>query len=63
MSALGPAASVFYDIMNRAASPDQLDNFGRTVWHHWSKSDDEATFLNAAIESDARQVERLLSGI
>ena len=53
MSALGPAASVFYDVINAAASPDQLDNLGRTVWHHWSKgefSDDEATFLNAAID-------------
>ena len=53
MNALSPAASAFYDNINAAASPDQLDNLVRAVWHHWGKgefSDDEATFLNAAID-------------
>jgi hypothetical protein len=54
VNALSPAASAFYDNINAAASPDQLDNLGRAVWHHWGKgefSDDEATFLNAAIDN------------
>lgn len=53
MNALGPAASIFYDKINGAASPDHLDNLGRELWHCWGKgefADDEATFLNAAIE-------------
>lgn len=53
MNALSPAASVLYDAINAAGSPDQLDNLGRAVWHHWGKgefSDDEATFLNGAID-------------
>ncbi len=54
MNALSPAASLFYDSINGAASPDQLDNLGRAVWHHWGKgefTDDEATFLNSAIDN------------
>ncbi|MEJ1937728.1 hypothetical protein WDZ92_46645, partial [Nostoc sp. NIES-2111] len=53
MNALSQAASLFYDSINVAASPDQLDNLGRAVWHHWGKgefTDDEATFLNSAID-------------
>lgn len=54
MNALSPAASLFYDSIKGAASPDQLDNLGRAVWHHWGKgefTDDEATFLNSAIDN------------
>jgi hypothetical protein len=53
MNALSPAASVFYDIINAATSPDQLANLGRTLWHQWGKgdfSDEDATFLSEAIE-------------
>jgi hypothetical protein len=53
MNALSPAASAFYDGINAAASPDQLDNLARAVWHCWGKGefvDDEAQFLNSAIE-------------
>jgi len=53
MNALSTAASLFYDSINGASSPDQLDNLGRSVWQHWGKgefSDDEATFLNTAID-------------
>jgi hypothetical protein len=45
MNALSPAASTFYDHINAAASPDQLDNLGRALWHHYYKGefrDDEA---------------------
>lgn len=54
MNALQPAASAFYDTINGAATPDQLDNLGRAVWHHWGKgefSDDEAQFLASAIDN------------
>lgn len=50
---LSPAASLVYDAINTAASPDQLDNIGRAVWHDWGNgrlTDDEATFLNSAID-------------
>ncbi|MGE0698789.1 MAG: hypothetical protein AB7O57_06820 [Hyphomicrobiaceae bacterium] len=53
MNALQPAAAAFYDTINGAATPDQLDNLGRAVWHHWGKgefSDDEAQFLAGAID-------------
>jgi hypothetical protein len=53
MNALTPAAAAFYDLVNVAASPDQLDNLGRAVWHRWGKgdfSDDDAQFLADAIE-------------
>jgi hypothetical protein len=53
LTALGPFASAMYDSINGAASPDQLDNLGRTLWHRWGKgefSDDEANFLHSAIE-------------
>jgi len=53
MIALSPAAACLYDAINSAASTDQLVNLGRSMWHDWGKglfSDDEATFLNDAIE-------------
>lgn len=53
MNALQPAAADFYDSINGSATPDQLDNLGRAVWHRWGKgefSDDEAQFLANAID-------------
>lgn len=53
MNALSPAAALFYDGINAAASPDHLDNLGRALWHGWGKgefSDEEAEFLSSAIE-------------
>src|SRR5689334_24718593 len=53
MIALSPAAASLYDAINSATSADQLANLGRSMWHDWGKglfSDDEATFLNDAIE-------------
>src|SRR5262245_31152744 len=53
MTALSPAATVFYDSINASISPDQLANLARALWHNWGKrelSDDEATFLSEAIE-------------
>jgi hypothetical protein len=53
MNALSPAASVFYDTINSATTPDQLANLGRALWHQWGRgdfSDEDATFLSDAIE-------------
>jgi hypothetical protein len=53
IAALSPAASAVYDGINAASSASQLDNLARAVWHHYGKSefsDDEATFLSAAID-------------
>ncbi len=53
LRALSPTAAVFYDNINAALSPDQLDNLDRAVWHHYGKgelTDDEASFLHEAID-------------
>lgn len=53
MNVLSPVALAIYDSINAALSPDQLDNFARSVSHHLSKgslTDDEATFLSNAVE-------------
>jgi hypothetical protein len=53
LTALSPGASLVYDNINAASSPDMLDNIARAVWHDWGKAaftDDEATFLAEAIE-------------
>ncbi|UVO27031.1 hypothetical protein [Bradyrhizobium arachidis] len=53
MNVLSPIAAAIYDSINGALSPDQLDNFARSVWHHLSRgvlTDDEATFLSNAVE-------------
>ena len=52
MTALNSAAAAFYDTINAAASPEQLDNLARAVWYQYGEgafSDDEATFLDVAI--------------
>ncbi|MDP2330415.1 MAG: hypothetical protein Q8M19_06940 [Reyranella sp.] len=54
LTSLSPPAAAFYDSINGAASPDQLDNLARAVWHHWGKGefgDDEASFLSSAIDN------------
>ncbi len=51
--ALSPGAALVYDNINAATSPDILDNITRAIWHDWGKgafTDDEATFLNSAID-------------
>jgi hypothetical protein len=53
MRNLSPAAATLYNSINAAPSPDQLDNLGRSVWHHLSQGaigDEDATFLSEAIE-------------
>jgi hypothetical protein len=54
----------FYESINSAPSPDQLDNIFRTVSTYWGNSalsDDEATFLFTAIDGrrpmSARRIE------
>ncbi len=54
IGALEPLAAAIYDNINGAATPDQLDNIVRAVWHHWGKgefSDDVATFLTTACDN------------
>lgn len=51
--ALSPGAALVYDNINAASSPDILDNITRAIWHDWGKgafTDDEATFLTAAVD-------------
>jgi hypothetical protein len=50
---LSLGAALVYDNINAASSSDSLDNIARAVWHSWGKgalTDDEATFLNVAID-------------
>lgn len=53
MRNLSPAAATLYNGITAALSPDQLDNLGRSVWHHLGEGaigDEDATFLSEAIE-------------
>jgi hypothetical protein len=53
LTALSPGATLVYDNINAATSPDILDNIARAVWHDWGKgafTDHEASFLTGAID-------------
>jgi hypothetical protein len=50
---LSAGAALVYDNINAAGSPDILDNIARAIWHDWGKgafTDDEASFLTAAVD-------------
>jgi hypothetical protein len=52
LASLSATATALYDGINAAASPDQLDNLARAIWHSYGKgdvADDETTFLTEAI--------------
>lgn len=53
MKVLSAAASAKYDAINTAGSREALDDLGRLLWEQWGRGelgDDEAMFLNAAID-------------
>src|SRR5438552_3967301 len=53
LTAISASASLVYDSINAAGSPDILDNIARAIWHDWGKgtfTDDEASFLTGAID-------------
>src|SRR4051794_39751511 len=53
VTSLSARAAVVYDNINAASSPDILNNIVRAIWHDWGKgafTDEEASFLTAAID-------------